>query len=105
MGSELSIRVKTSTVTFVKLPSHTHTGSQNMHIRTIHQGEKFNCNLCKATFTRGDSRNIHIRTVHQNERFSCSYLCKATFTHTHTHTHPHWKSKYAPQNYPSGLKI
>lgn len=42
----------------------------------------FACEVCDATFTRKDNLVVHVKSVHENEKFTCD-ICFKSFTRKH----------------------
>ena len=50
----------------------THIGNLRLHVKAIHLKEKYQCKICKYQATRKSSLSIHISNVHQNsENINC----------------------------------
>ena len=75
----------------------TTSGNRNIHIRTLHRGQRFNCNLCNKSYTLNRNLALHIKQAHLGEGFWCqhcskSFRTKQQLSHhllSHTSEKPH----------------
>ena len=53
-------------------------------MKTIHEGVRYQCNLCEKSFTQPNNLRLHMRKAHdQGDRYQCDY-CEKTFSQTAT---------------------
>merc|ERR1712214_178788 len=51
----------------------------HIHIRSVHEGQKFQCPHCQHKATYRGNLQRHIKSVHEGQRFPCQQCdCKAT---------------------------
>ena len=57
----------------------THKGNLNTHIKSIHEGKTYQCQLCEQKFTQKGSLNTHIKSIHEGKTYHCQH-CEQRFT-------------------------
>ena len=50
-----------------------------IHVKSIHEGQKFPCTQCGSTFTQKENLQTHIKSVHEGQKFHCTH-CGSTYT-------------------------
>ena len=65
--------------------TYKHRESLNTLIRSLHQGQRFKCDLCNVTFAESATCKRHIKVFHQGQRFCCN-LCGKSYTRKITAT-------------------
>ena len=78
--------------------SFTRKGGLEVHVKTIHEGQRFKCELCDHTTTQKIHLNFHIRYVHLKIKDQSCTLCEyKTMDKKRSKTHfdaVHLKIKY-----------
>ena len=62
----------------------TQKSSLRTHIKSIHEGQKIPCTYCEYKGTAKHHLKIHIRSVHEGQRFICS-ICYLPFKSLRMH--------------------
>lgn len=73
--------------------AYTARKSLNRHIRSQHENETFQCNICLATFNRRDIRDRHEQEQHRSQEstYSCQ-RCGKTISRRHAREHQNTRS-------------
>ena len=54
--------------------------SRQIHIETVHEGKrKFICKYCGKKFVQREGMSCHIKTIHEGIRYQCD-LCEKSFS-------------------------
>lgn len=68
----------------MKVVTYSSKGQLNVHIRKVHKGIKYNCELCEYKTTQKAHLKAHINGVHENIRSfkcsSCGYMSRTKHT-------------------------